>query len=270
MLRVENEAQLATVLAHEIGHYLQRHTLERLRDARSRAAFGTFMAMFGLVGAVGQLAAVAGSFGFSRDQERDADRIGLTLMERAGYDPREASRVWDNLIAELAANPEADPTRSNPLFATHPPSAERSQALAERARGRSGELGQAGWAARVAPLRFELLADELGRARFDETLVLLERMVRREPGQAELLYYRGETRRQRARDGDFASALDDFQAAVGAGGEPAVTHRSLGYLLRELKRPDDAREAFARYLQKAPDAPDAALIRSYVDDRRPA
>ena len=40
LLRVDNEAQLASVVGHEIGHYLQRHTVERLRDAQSRSAFG--------------------------------------------------------------------------------------------------------------------------------------------------------------------------------------------------------------------------------------
>jgi hypothetical protein len=50
LLRVENEAQLAAVLGHEIGHYLQRHTLDRLRDAKARSAFATFMAAFGVVG----------------------------------------------------------------------------------------------------------------------------------------------------------------------------------------------------------------------------
>ena len=44
MLRVDNEAQLAAVLGHEIGHYLARHSVERLRDAKSRAAFGQFSA----------------------------------------------------------------------------------------------------------------------------------------------------------------------------------------------------------------------------------
>ena len=44
LLRVENETQLSAVIAHEIGHYLQRHSVEQLRDAKSRAAFGQFMA----------------------------------------------------------------------------------------------------------------------------------------------------------------------------------------------------------------------------------
>jgi Zn-dependent protease with chaperone function len=68
LLRVENEAQLAAILGHEIGHYLQRHSLERLRDARTRSAFGQFLGVFGLVGAIGQLAVLASMMAYSREQ----------------------------------------------------------------------------------------------------------------------------------------------------------------------------------------------------------
>src|SRR2546427_11246855 len=87
MLRVDNEAQLAAVLGHEIGHYLARHSVERLRDAKSRAAFGSFMGMFGVVGAVGVLATLAAAFAYSRGHQRRAGNNRLLLMHNAGYDP---------------------------------------------------------------------------------------------------------------------------------------------------------------------------------------
>lgn len=266
LLRVENEAQLAAVLAHEVGHFVQRHTLAKLRDVKARAAFGSFLGLFGVVGLLALVGTMASAFGFSRDQEREADAIGLKLMEKAGYDPREASKVWSNLMAELAANPEADPERNSLMFATHPAGAERSRTLAEQTVGRSGFLGQAEYAAKLAPLRFELLADELKRGRFAETLVLLERMLQREPNHAELLYYRGETRRLRAQPGDDQLALADLDAAVANGNEPAVAHRSLGYLRRSLDQADAARRSFQRYLEKAPAAADAALIQQYISE----
>lgn len=80
LLRVENEAQLAAIVGHEIGHYLQRHSVDRLRDIRAKSAFGQFLGLFGLAGAVGQLAVLASAFAYSRDHEREADRIGAFLM----------------------------------------------------------------------------------------------------------------------------------------------------------------------------------------------
>ena len=123
MLRVDNEAQLATVLGHEIGHYLQRHSVDQLRDAKTRAAFGQFLGLFGVAGLLGQLGMVAGMFAYGQDHEREADAIGIRLMRNAGYDPAEAAKVWENLLLEIRARPEGE--RSSPFFATHPPPAER-------------------------------------------------------------------------------------------------------------------------------------------------
>ena len=140
MLRVDNEAQLAAVLGHEIGHYLARHSVERLRDAKSRAAFGQFLGLFGVAGALGQLGVLAGMLAYSRDQERDADRIGAMLMHKAGYDVSEASNVWANLLVETKARPEGAP--QSVLFATHPGAQERQASLAELAASYPG--GEAG------------------------------------------------------------------------------------------------------------------------------
>jgi beta-barrel assembly-enhancing protease len=102
--------------------------------------------------------------------------------------------------------------------------------------------------------------------RFDESLVLLQRMLARQPAHAELLFYRGETYRLRAKTGDMDLALADLQAATAAGNEPAVTHRSLGYLHRGQARAGAARACFERYLGKAPNAADAALIRHHLTE----
>jgi predicted Zn-dependent protease len=72
----QNDAQLATVLSHEVAHALAHHSNERIALQES--------------GRVGVLAEKA----FSRGQEAEADHIGLFLMTFAGYDPEEAIRFW--------------------------------------------------------------------------------------------------------------------------------------------------------------------------------
>lgn len=266
LLRVENEAQLAAVIAHEIGHFMQRHALERLRDLKSRAAFGQFIGMFGLVGLVGQLATLAAGFGFSRDQEREADRIGIALMRQTGHDPREASVIWSNLLDELRATPNVDPAADSVLFATHPPSDERRATLAELAADSSGQTLADEYRARLAPLRVGLLEDEIKRARPYESVALLERLNLREPGHPELLHFRGEAYRQRALAGDVDRALADFTAAVQTGRELAVTHRALGEIHKSKGHTDATRAAWRRYLENSPAAPDAALIRQSIEE----
>jgi predicted Zn-dependent protease len=269
LLRVDNEAQLAGVIGHEMGHYMQRHMLDRLRDIKARTAFSTFMAAFGLVGLVGQLAAAASAMAFSRDQEREADGIGLALMRRAGYDPREAGKVWGNLRAELEAVPGGDPTKSSPLFATHPPSDERSETLARLAESAgSGFVGDAQYAQKLAPFQFQLLDDEIKRGQHGETLALLDRLVKRSPQRADLLYFRGETRRLRADGEDLANALLDLQQAIALGDEPAQVYRAIGYIHQKQERGAEARAAFSRYVDRAPEAPDANLIRAYLTESK--
>ena len=266
LLRMDNEAQLAAVLGHEIGHFLQRHSVERLRDIKARTAFGQFIGMFGLVGLVGQLAALAGAMAYSRDHEREADRIGLTLMQRAGYDPREAGKVWGNLLDELRATPENDPSKDSVLFASHPTSDERRDTLATMAAGASGETNAATYRQRMAPLRRDLLDDEVKRARPNETLALLDRLLVQEPAHPDLLHARGETRRLRHAEGDLTLALDDFTAALRSGNAAVVTHRSLGYVYRALNKPEEARGEWKLYLEGAPAAPDAAWIQQQLED----
>jgi predicted Zn-dependent protease len=266
---MENEAQLAAILGHEIGHYLQRHTLERLRDVRTRTAFGQFLGLFGLVGAVGQLAVLASMMAYSRDQETEADRIGVVLMRQAGYDGREAARVWENLLLEIKARKDGLPDRS-PMFATHPAPENRQQALIELAANNpGGDTGEDAWQKAMNPFRHEWIMDEVKRRQFDESLALLDRLVTRRTNQAEYLFARGEVYRMRASNSDADSAFADYKAAIAAGGEPAETHRSLGILYRARNESAEARASFEKYLSAAPNAPDAALIKTYLSEMIP-
>ena len=266
MLRVENEAQIAAVIGHEIGHYLMRHSLERLRDAKSRTAAANFFTLFGLAGAVGQLALLAGAFGYSRDQEREADRLGIILMREAGYDAAEAAKVWGNLLLEISARPGGDPARF-PMFASHPSAEERQQTmrqLAEAAPG--GSTQEQKWNETIKPYLRDWLADEIKRGQHEESLALFTRMIARSPSHAEFLYARGEVYRMRAGASDLDAALADYKAAVNAGGEPPQTHRGLGAIYRSRNQLSEARASFLRYVESAPAAPDAAMIKSYIEE----
>jgi beta-barrel assembly-enhancing protease len=264
MLRVDNEAQLAAVLGHEVGHYLARHSVEQLRSAKSHSSTATVMAMFGLVGALASLGVALSFSGYSRDHERDADRIGITLMRNAGYDPAEAAKIWQNLLLESKANPEA--RTPNPLFGSHPAPEERMETLDRIARATpGGATKEAEWNRIVRPFLQEWLADEVKRGQREESLALLNRKVAR-TANATYLYARGETYRLRGAEGDLDAAVADYLAAAGAGGEPAETHRSLGTVYRVRQQMPAARASFQRYLDLAPNAPDAAMIKSYLEE----
>lgn len=267
MLRVDNEAQLAAVLGHEIGHYLARHSVERLRDAKSRAAFSQLLVLVGPIGMIGQAGMVAGMFAYSREHEREADRIGAILMSKAGYDVSQAAKVWGNLLLEIKARP--DGAQESVLFATHPGVEERQSTLAELGKTYpGGEANQKTWQEMVAPFVREWLADEVRRGQHEESIALLTRGLGRGVQQSEYLFARGEVYRLRAKEGDLDLSLGDLKAAAAAGDEPPQTHRSLGLVHRARNELQAAKASFQRYLELDPQAPDASMIKTYLEESR--
>jgi hypothetical protein len=274
LLRMSNEAQLAAVLGHEIGHYLERHSLERLRDAKSRSAFAQFLGIAlsaagaGSAAPLAELAILAGGFAYSRDQERDADRIGLELMTGAGYAPLEASQVWAQLLEEQKAGDREEDWSGSFLFASHPPGEERQKALEELAAAKDASAGATGtdrYRTMLAGHRKEFLQDELRRRKPSESLVLLERMLKGAPDDGELEYFRGEALRLRAREGDLARAVEVYGQAAAKPGAPPELYRSLGLVERSLAHGEASQAAFRRYLELKPHAEDAAMIRNYLE-----
>lgn len=269
LLRVDNEAQLAAVLGHEIAHFLQRHALERLRDLKSKAAFSQFLAIFGLAGAIGQIAVIASAYAYGRDQEREADQIGAYLMHQAGYDVGEAAVVWGNLLDEVRARDGKEPGQSSPLFATHPPPPERREALLQLVKSLpGGSSGEKSYASAIAAHVAVWMADEVKRGQYAESLVLFERLAKRTEIAPLALFHRGEVYRLRGDSGDAEQALADYVTASEMPNPPPEVFRGLGFVYRQRGQSKDAAQAFARYLQMAPSAPDTAFIQSYISDLR--
>ena len=263
LLRVDNEAQLAAVLGHELGHYLERHTLERLRDLKNKAAGAMVASMFGLVGAIAALGIAASAMGFSREQETRADEIGMRLLREAGYDGRQAAQIWDDLLAELKVRGGEDVGKRSAMFASHPPAGDRRDALLKIA-GDAGNLGREELDRVLAPHRFEWLQEELRRGQFEESLELFNRKLKLGADDPQWLYARGEALRQRAKDEDLAPALADLQRGASLAKAPPELFRSLGLLHRKRDEGAAATAAFEKYLALSPEAGDAGLIKTYL------
>ena len=123
-----NESQVAGVLAHEIAHVERRHAVGRLaQQTLTSWALGLLGAMLGNSGGASAAQAAAnvltdGVFlKFSRDDEREADRVGLRLMVQAGWDARGMSEMFEILRAEG----RRDPSQVEVFFSSHPPPVDR-------------------------------------------------------------------------------------------------------------------------------------------------
>ncbi len=126
LLRIENEAQLASVLAHEIAHYLRIHQITQWRKLRSGLAFTTMLDVM-LTGGLATLALAGNTASFSRVQEKEADIYGVQLMVANNYDPNASWKLWEYLTHER----EVDESKSKrgSFFASHPHSEDRSAYL---------------------------------------------------------------------------------------------------------------------------------------------
>ncbi len=124
----KNDAQLATVLGHEVGHAIARHGAERISQGmltqlgEAAVGIGTGNAMYAQLAA--QVATLAIVLPYSRTQESEADHIGLLLMAKAGYDPRQAIELWQN-FQKLGGD------RPPEFLSTHPSEGTRIERLQE-------------------------------------------------------------------------------------------------------------------------------------------
>lgn len=268
LLRVENEAQLAAILGHELGHYLERHTVEQLRAQKDTAILSTVVGMIGGVGTFfGQIGLAANMMAFSREHESRADRMGMRLMRHAGYDGREAATVWDNLLQEMKVTGGKDAGKSGDIFDTHPVTAGRRDELLQLAGGAGGELGAERYRKVIAPFRLGWLQDEVKRGQYEESLVLFDRLLKKDRDDAQVLYARGETYRLRDEGGDPERALADLRRAGELPQAPAEVFRAQGLVHRQRRDRPAAAAAFQAYLDRAPAAPDAELVRSYLAEQ---
>ncbi len=120
--------EIAAVLGHEIAHALREHARERVsRSMATGLGVSVVGALLG-AGAVGQdlmskVASVTFELPHSRLHETEADRIGVELAARAGYDPRAAVTLWDKMASRSAGAPPK-------WLSTHPGHADRQRDLA--------------------------------------------------------------------------------------------------------------------------------------------
>ena len=140
--KATSESQVAGVMAHEIAHIAQRHAAAQLTNATltnwGLTLLGSVLGNSGGAGAA-QIAAGFLANGiflkFSRDDEREADRVGLEIMRRAGWDGRGMVDLFDILRRESAR----DPGSVEVFFSSHPSPQDRIARLqADVARRRGG------------------------------------------------------------------------------------------------------------------------------------
>ena len=284
---LENEAQLATVLGHEIAHATHRHGYRGFKDQQSKQMWfglGSMVAgltlgqkmdspLAGLVTGLGtNLALQAAVNGHGRKLEDEADAIGLYYMTEAGYDYMEAPEVW-----RVFGRYTQDQDRvSNFFFSNHSTHAARIKNLTKainmdyraqlaRTKLRTGEEDYEKVAGRLAQQNAMANFESQNYGRAERALA---EAVERNPQDANAYYNHARVLWAQGGVQNAERVLEQLGTAVQLDPSLPGPWRDAGVVFYELRDVNRAAGAFERYLQLAPDAPEAPKLRAFVNSVR--
>lgn len=263
LTKLDDEAQLASVLGHEIVHAAARHSVQRMQQGMliSAGVAGLGFALSDnewagvLMGgaAVGAQLALAQ---YSQSDELESDYYGIKYMEEAGYDPMAAVEL-QKLFLELSQG--RDSSFIEGMFATHPPSAKRVQRNMELVDkiGAGGYRGEDVYERKLATLRkLQPAYDAHDEARklaseddMDAALNKINEAIRLAPDEAMFYTLRGRIYKDQEK---LQQASDDFDKAVSLYPEMFVYRLYNGLNALELNNLDKARNNLERANQVVP------------------
>ena len=231
LVDLESEAQLAAVLGHEIGHVTARHFGQAMQRGtllnvglQAVAIASTGSAYSALARQGGQLAATILDSSYSREEERDADRLGVDYMVLAGYNPRGAMELQQYFSKKSG---EGDPNWLEGMFRTHPFSVERLRDIQGHINSQyAGKLAQPASS-----------ADE----RFAQALAPLRAM------RPAFATYDQARKREQARE--LVPAIALYQQAAQQAPEQYLLHNGLGMAHLRADHHDQAKAALMRAME---------------------
>lgn len=282
LARMDNEAQFAMVLAHEIAHVTERHVTKGIEST-----YG-----IQLLGAIAQTAASASGTtasippdllqktydytmkasisGHGRSQENEADVVGLEYMVQAGYDPREAPKTFELLLKEYGDQKAAE----NFFYGSHPTNKARienlngliksnySQDVADRKLlVNTGEFKK-----RTRELVVAAAQSDYEAKRFHTAAAMFERALQVKSNDPVSHYYLGKIDLETGGAAGTDRAIAHFNAALKVNDNYIEPYRDLGLAYYKKKDSAKAIAAFERYLAMSPGAKDAGPIKNYIDE----
>jgi len=273
LARMDNEAQLATLLAHEMTHCTHRHALRAFRDRKNKAidlaavqqnqiGCDGAVDLLALLGSTGCMAAVTG---YSREFETEADMVGIRLVVKAGYDPNEAPKLFEHLTKELAEEKIREPF----FFGTHPKLRDRIENygnfLDTRYQGkRTGTKNSEVFLTKLHKVILDNAFLDLKAGRFSTAQRGAKKYLRIKPNDPRAYYLLGEISRQRKKQNDTDRAKAYYKKALSIKPSYPDPLRAIGLLYYKEGKKTLAKRSFESYLSLSPHAPDSAYIKQYL------
>ena len=273
LARMDNEAQAAALLSHEMTHCTHRHSLRIIRSISDRPAYikaiQDSLAKISMVQQVARVLGVAGSMaavdGYTRELETEADLVGLDLMAKAHYDAGETLKLFDHLKQEIEAEGGKEPF----FFGTHPNVEQRIDNarnwLAEANTEKNSTVKNTEeFQLRIQQMVLTNVRMDLRLGRFDIAQKTVEKYLRIRPDDAQAYFLYGEILRQRDRQDDAKTAVDYFKKSIALDPSLPEPQKALGLILYKEGEKQLAKKFFESCLLLSPNASDRAYIREYL------
>ena len=264
LARMENEAQLAALLAHEMTHCTHRHSLKTLRNIKDRtqAKSATIRELAQLLGITGSIASING---YTRELETEADRVGLDLAVKANYDPNEVLKLFELLKQENEIEGVEEPY----FLGTHPKVQQRienvNRWLAENNRGKiKGSKNTIKFQSRMSRLMLENARLDLRQGKFLIAQSTVKKYLRVNPDDAQAYFLLGEIFRQRGWKNDSVAAINNYEKSISLNPSFAESHKAMGLIHYKDGEKRRAKKYFESCLLLSPNTADKAYIQGYL------
>jgi len=264
---IENEAQLALLIAHEMNHVLYKHSLKQQANAKAIATFGQLFSVLSSPfdgGIIGALIQVSSIYGYSQQHEKESDEKGYQQIVQAGYDPQEASKLFNLMLENIKLNKISQPY----FFSTHPKVEERiesSKSLIEKYyQGKTGIVKDKIYQAYSKNILINDIELNLKLRKFEVANYLIKKLHKRYERSTHSNYFQAEYMRL-TKDNSFENTLQKYNEALEIDTSYYKAYRGIGYLYFELDKKEEAKDAFKKYLSLNENAKDKNYIQYYIN-----
>jgi predicted Zn-dependent protease len=264
LARMDNEAQLAALLAHEMVHCTHRHSLraQQIFKHQSPARISTLRESTQKYDITRPTVFTRR---YSRELETEADRVGLDLMIKSNYDPKEVLTLFKLMKQEIEFGAIKEPY----FFASHPNVRQRiknvNHWLADKYGGiDTGIKNTAVFQSRISRLTLENARLDLRRGRFFVAQRTVEKFLALKPDDARAYFLLGEILRQRGRQDDAAAAMRYYEKSISLNPSLPEPHKAMGLIHYKDGEKGLAKKYFESCLMLSPDSVDKAYIQGYL------
>ncbi len=246
--RLENEAQLATVLGHEGAHYVYKHSIRKRLKIKSVADVRTNK---------------RGIYGYSRSLEREADQYAFRRLKKAGYDTSEAYKVFEHLAAEVKLLKKHTPG----LVRLHPKLTERISSfrvLHTKSGNKNGVKRRRIYNINMRKVKIADLEANLATGNYKSIILILGRSNINKAYPGYYPYFLGEAHRLRGQESDYDKAAKSYLKSTQNSPQYAPAYNALGVYYLKKNSLHKARQYFKQYLKLSPQGKYAAYANHYI------